>query len=111
VEVQDALGHCVDWSMVGATPCSTGPDDCPATRPHASFPGAPSGTSSALCVKESDVAFASGPASPGYCAAFEAYNDPTGAATCTPDPCGAGGYCSVVHTTAGAAVVSCMWPI
>ena len=39
VEVQDAVGRCVDWSMVGATACSTGPQDCPTTLPSASFPG------------------------------------------------------------------------
>jgi hypothetical protein len=97
--------------MVGATPCSTGPDDCPATRPSASFPGATAGSALAVCVQASDVLFSTGPAAPGYCAAYQAYTDPTGAATCTPDPCGGTGYCSFVHSTAGTAVVSCMWPI
>jgi hypothetical protein len=108
VNVNDSLGQCVDWSMVGASACSTGPSDCPATRPSASFPGA--GTSTAVCVKETDVQFATGAASPGYCAAFQAYTDSSGAATCSPNPCGTGGYCSFVHSAAGS-VVSCMWPI
>ena len=108
VEVQSSLGRCVDWTMVGASACSTGPSDCPATRPSASFPGG--GSSFPVCVKETDILFATGAASPGYCAAFQGYTDPSGAASCTPNPCGATGYCSNVHTAAGS-VVSCMWPI
>jgi len=108
VNVQNAPGECVDWSMVGASPCSTGPSDCPATRPSASFPGG--GSSSAVCVKETDIQFGAGAASPGYCAAIAAYTDSSGAATCTPNPCGTDGYCSFVHSAAGA-VVSCIWPI
>jgi hypothetical protein len=111
VEVQDSLGHCLDWTMVGASACSTGPADCPATLPSASFPGAPAGTAVAICVKASEVEFVLGTASPGYCAAYQAYTDPTGVATCTPNPCGATGYCSFVHATAGNSVVSCTWPI
>jgi len=111
VEIQDSLGRCVDWSMLGASACSTGPDDCPATRPSASFAGAPAGTSSAICVKASDIQFSTGAASPGYCAAIQAYTDATGAATCTPNPCGDTGYCSFLRPTAGGSIVSCMWPI
>ena len=111
VEVQQSPGHCVDWTMVGAAPCSAGPQDCPATRPSAAFPGAPAGSSSAVCVKATDIQFSTGAASPGYCAAIQAYTDPSGAATCTPNPCGATGYCSYLHTGAGTSVVSCMWPI
>jgi hypothetical protein len=108
VSVNDSLGECVDWSMVGASACSTGPSDCPATRPSASFPGG--GTASAVCVKATDISFATGAASTGYCAAVQAYTDSSGAASCSPNPCGAGGYCSNVHSAAGS-VVSCMWPI
>jgi hypothetical protein len=110
VEVQQSPGRCVDWSMVGASACSTGPQECPATRPSASFPGAAAGPSSAVCVKETDLQFSKGAASPGYCAAIQTYMDPSGAATCKPNPCGAGGYCSFVHTSTGS-VVSCMWAI
>ena len=111
VEVQQGPGRCLDWTMVGATACSIGPEDCPTTLPAASFPSASASTASAVCVKTSEVLFSTGTASPGYCAAYEAYTDSTGTATCTPNPCGASGYCSYVHTTAGTAVVSCMWPI
>ena len=111
VAVQGALGHCVDWTMVGATACSTGPQDCPATLPSASFPGSPVGTASAVCVKTSEVQFSTGAASPGYCAAVQSYTDSTGVATCTPNPCGATGYCSFIHTNAGTSIVSCMWPV
>jgi hypothetical protein len=110
VEVQQSLGHCVDWSMVGASACSIGPQDCPATRPSASFPASVASPSSAVCVKATDILFSTGAASPGYCAALQAYSDPSGAATCTPNPCGAAGYCSYVHTSTGS-VVSCMWAI
>jgi hypothetical protein len=114
VEVQDAPGHCVDWSMVGATPCAAGPQDCPTTLPSASFPGPSTGGAGAVCVEANggfQYSSSTAPASPGYCAAIELYSDPSGAATCTPNPCGAGGYCSFIHSTAGTAIVSCMWPI
>jgi hypothetical protein len=110
VEVQQSPGHCVDWSMVGASSCSTGPQDCPAKRPSASFPGAAAGAASAVCVKATDILDSTGAASQGYCAAIQTFMDPSGAATCTPNPCGAGGYCSYVHTSTGS-VVSCMWAI
>lgn len=113
VEVQDGLGRCLDWTLVGATPCSAGPQDCPTALPSATFPGAPAGSAAAaVCVKAADVQFSAvGQVSPGYCAAMQAYSDPTGAATCTPNPCGSTGYCSFLHPTAGGSVVSCMWPI
>jgi hypothetical protein len=115
VEVQDSLGHCVDWTMVGATPCPVGPDsDCPTTLPSASFPGAAAGLSTtAVCVKAADLQYSntSGNGTPGYCAAIEAFTDALATATCTPNPCGASGYCSFLHTAAGTSVVSCMWPI
>jgi len=111
VEVQDSPGRCVDWTMVDASPCSTGPDECPAALPSASFPGAAAGSALPVCVKASDIQFSTGAASPGYCAAYQAYTDPSGTATCSPNPCGATGYCSYVHTAAGTSVVSCMWPL
>src|SRR3954447_2703256 len=77
VEVQQSPGYCLDWTMLGATACSTGPEDCPASLPSASFPGAPAGSAVAVCVKASEVVFSTGTASPGYCAAYQAYNDPT----------------------------------
>jgi hypothetical protein len=61
-------------------------------------------------VKETSIQFSTGAATPGYCAAVESYTDSSGAATCTPNPCGANGYCSYLHAPAGA-IVSCMWPI
>jgi hypothetical protein len=110
VEVQQGPGHCVDWSMLGASACSTGPQDCPTTLPSAAFPASAGASASAVCVQATDIQFTTGAASPGYCAAFEGYTDSAGTATCTPNPCGAGGYCSYLHTAAGS-VVSCMWPI
>jgi hypothetical protein len=110
VEVQQALGRCVDWSMVGASSCPNGPADCTATLPSASFPASAGSSTSAVCVKETSIQFSTGAATPGYCAAVESYTDSSGAATCTPNPCGANGYCSYLHAPAGA-IVSCMWPI
>src|SRR4051812_27311311 len=111
VEVQQSLGHCLDWTTVGATACSTGPEDCPTNLPAATFSSTTAAMASAVCVKASEVLFSTGTASPGYCAAYASYIDPTGASTCTPNPCGANGYCSFVHATAGNAVVSCLWPL
>jgi hypothetical protein len=111
VEVQQSLGRCLDWTMLGASPCSTGPVDCQATLPAASFPATPEmSRAGAICVQATDIRFSTGPASPGYCAAIQTYTDVSGAATCTPNPCGATGYCSYLHTAAGS-VVSCLWPI
>jgi len=114
VEVQNAAGHCVDWSMVGATACSNGPQDCPTTLPSASFPavgGSSTTTTTAVCVKATDIQLSSGLVSPGYCAATQTYSDPTALTTCTPNPCGPTGYCSYIDTSLDLAVVTCLWPI
>lgn len=105
------LLYCVDWSRLGATACPHGLSDCPTTLPSASFPSGQVGSTAAVCVTATDIAFASlSDAGSGYCAAFESASDPSGTLTCTPNPCGAGGYCSYIVTGAGA-LVECLWPL
>jgi hypothetical protein len=114
VEIRRAPGHCVDWSTVAATRCARA-SDCPAALPSGSFGTLTAGSSTALCIAQ-DGAWSLGSAgdagaATGYCAAFRTGSDPTGAATCSPDPCGPGGYCSYLRNGMGAAIVECMWPI
>jgi hypothetical protein len=112
VEVQQGLGHCVDWRFVGASLCMNGPADCPPSLPTGSFAGAP-GNAFALCIKatEAELPTSTSSAGSGYCAAEQSAIDLTGQSTCTPNPCGASGFCSYVVNQSGAAVVSCTWPI
>jgi hypothetical protein len=112
VEVQQGLGHCVDWRYVGASPCTSGPADCHASLPTGSFTGSPS-NSFALCIKATaaDLPTSLPSAGAGTCAAQQAAIDPTGQSTCTPNPCGANGYCSYIVNQVGSSVVTCAWPI
>jgi len=114
-EVQMSLGHCVDWSKVGATVCVS-PADCPATQPtpHFATNAAPA---IAICVKANTVEYSTNGNSsdPGYCAAIQSTTDATGLADCSTNPCGISstslGFCSYIRNKLGTSVVSCTWPI
>jgi hypothetical protein len=118
VDLQDQAGHCVDWSRIGATPCPGSPVDCPTTLPKASFPEHTASTPISICVAKDKHQYGdpdgrrdSGTPQPGYCAAFQSAVVIPNVATCSPNPCGANGHCSVVRNSAEIAVVECLWPL
>jgi hypothetical protein len=117
VDVDGDPGRCVDWSRQGATPCAAGPMDCPTTLPKGSFPKGDPSIPIRLCVardklqKPDPGPFAdAGPGEPGYCAAFQSSYDPAGQASCTPNPCGPTGHCSLIQLPNGN-VAECIWPL
>jgi len=109
--VQQSPGVCVNWSTIGASSCKV-PSDCPTSLPAGTFSSA-AGAATPMCVKATTVEYSDTGASAdiGYCAAMQVATDATGAATCTPNPCGTKGYCSYVRNGAGSSYVTCTWPI
>lgn len=110
--VRNAPGVCIDWSTVGATPCTSGPAGCP-PRPASSL----GGTVLTICVAAdgsvqtlaSDAG--TNPQNPSYCAAIETSFTPGGTSACNPNPCLGGGFCSWLINGLGELVTSCIRPL
>ena len=111
--VRNAPGVCIDWSTVGATPCTSGPAGCP-PRPVSFF----AGVNGAYDLRgrrrqraDARERRGDGPSNPSYCAAIETSFTPGGTSACDPNPCLGGGFCSWLINGLGELVTSCIRPL
>jgi hypothetical protein len=104
-------GHCIDWSTVGATVC-TSSAECSSSYPTNSLPTSGNGAVTE-CIKATitEIAGAGNANSgSGFCAATRTATDPYGRVTCMPNPCGENGYCSYTRAATGETSITCTWP-
>lgn len=123
VDVANGQGHCVDWRTVGATPCPSGPSDCPTPSARIVFDSGEQWLASAVCIAKDElqsdhhgaVMLSDGAAETyrsGYCAGYQGALDFAHEFDCSNEPCGSAGHCGITfNTNANANTVECLWPL